>query len=68
MRIKDIKKGDVVTYRNGKTNNVNDLYNYMNYFNDDFKHNKNAKFDIMKIQRYKKVLCFYKLKTIYKRK
>ena len=68
VRIKDIKKGDLITYRNGKTNNVNNPYNYMIYFNDNFKSNKNANFDIMKIQRYTKLIYFYKLKTIYKRK
>lgn len=68
MKINDIQFGDIVTYRSGRVNNVNNPYNYHRYFNEHFKNPTFGKrFDIMKIQRYVKVLGFYKLKTVYKR-
>ena len=68
MKITDIRKGDIITYRSGRTNNVNNPHNYHCYFNEDFKNPTFGKrFDIIKIQRYVKILWFYKLKTIYKR-
>lgn len=68
MKINDIQFGDIVTYRSGRVNNVNKPYNYHYYFNEDFKNPHFGKrMDIMTIQRYIRVLGFYKLKTIYKR-
>ena len=68
MKIVDIRKGDIVTYRSGRINVVGKPKNYRFYFNEDFKNpTLNCGFDIMKIQRYVKFLCFYRLKTIYKR-
>ena len=66
MKVKDIKKGDIVTYQDGKTNNVNKPYKYRAYFTDDFI-NEHLDLQIIKIQRYIKFLGFYRLKTIYKR-
>lgn len=41
---------------------------YHFYFNNNFENiTKTQRWDIVKIQRYKKVLWFYRLKTIYKR-
>lgn len=69
MRIADIEKGDIVFYRNGKTNLVRRPKQYRKWYNDDFKHKEIPNnYDIMKIKRYVKFLCFYRLKTIYKRK
>ena len=68
MRLEEIRKGDIVTYRNGKTNNVNRPYKYSQWYKEDFTRKKPyKKLDIIKIQRYVKFLCFYRLKTIYKR-
>lgn len=68
MRVEDIRKGDIVTYRNGRVNNVNKAYNYHYWYNEDFKNPLLYwGFDIIKIERYVKFLCFYRLKTIYKR-
>lgn len=68
MTIKDIKKGDIVTYRSGRVNIVNKPGQYHYWFNKDFKNREfGCGFDIMKIQRYKKILWFYVLKTIYVR-
>ena len=68
MKITDIRKGDIVTYKSGRINYVNKVKNYHYYFNDDFKNPAlNRGFTIMKIERYVKFLCFYRLKTIYKR-
>lgn len=68
MRLEDIKKGDIITYRTGGINNVNHPNNYCKWYGEDFKHKKWGKWsDIMKIQRYVKFLCFYRLKTIYER-
>lgn len=69
MRTSDIRKGDIITYRSGRINIVNKPYKYEYWFNEDFKHREwDFRNDIMKIQRYEKFLCFYKLKTIYERK
>lgn len=69
MKVEDIKKGDIITYRNGKINRVNKPFKYHMYYSSDFKnYGLYSGFDIMKIQRLKKVLCFYILKTIYRRK
>ena len=68
MKVKDIKKGDIITYRSGRVNNVNNPDNYHYYFKYNFKNREFvSNFDIMKIQRYVKFLGFYRLKTIYKR-
>lgn len=68
MKIVDIRKGDIITYRSGRTNNVNKPFKYEIWFNEDFTHKSwECDNDIMKIQRYVKFLCFYRLKTIYKR-
>ena len=68
MKVKDIKFGDIVTYRSGRANNVNNPYRYSQYFNDNFENvSKGIDFDIMRIQRYIKIFGFYKLKTIYRR-
>ena len=68
MRVKDIQFGDIVTYRSGRVNNVNNPNNYHKFFNEDFKNHIFGKgFDIMTIQRYVKVFGLYKLKTIYRR-
>lgn len=68
MKIKDIKFGDIVTYRSGRINNVNNPSKYYQYFNNNFENTtKGMDFDIMRIQRYVKVFGFYKLKTIYSR-
>ncbi len=68
MKIKDIKFGDIVTYRSGRVNNVNNPENYHYYFNNNFVNiSKGINFDIMRIQRYVKIFGFYKLKTIYRR-
>lgn len=68
MKISDIKKGDIVYYRNGGINYVNKPYQYCRFFNDDFKNIEMQRYEIEKIQRYVKCLWFYRLKTIYKRK
>ena len=69
MRTIDIKKGDIITYRSGRTNNVNKPEKYYEWYDINFTHIKWGKHsDIMKIQRYVKFLCFYRLKTIYERK
>lgn len=68
MKPIDIEKGDIVTYRNGRTNNVNKTFKYQRYYTDDFKNREfGCNFEIVKIQRYVKFLWFYKLKTIYKK-
>lgn len=69
MKIADIEKGDIVFYRNGKTNLVRRPKKYRKYYDEDFKNVEIPdNYDIMKIKRYVKFLCFYRLKTIYKRK
>ncbi len=59
----EIKRGDVVTYTNGKKNLVNKPENYERYFENYWNTKNNLK--IAKIQRYVKKLWFYELKTIY---
>lgn len=68
MQLKDIKKGDIVTYKNGNINYVNKPTQYYEYFYKDFNNKEYRTLDIVKIQRYVKFLWFYRLKTIYKRK
>lgn len=66
--IEELKKGDIVTYRNKRKNNVNKPDKYMEYYDEEFKNKElSKKYDIMKIQRYKKILFVYIKKTIYKR-
>jgi hypothetical protein len=59
-----IKKGDIITYDSGKRNFVNKPFKYQMYFDTNM-YNSNLNLRIIKIQRYIKVLWFYKLKTIY---
>ena len=66
MKIKDLRKGDIITYQNGRINYVNKPKNYYIWFDDNF-YNKELDVEIVKIQRYVKTLCFYRLKTIYER-
>lgn len=69
MNAVDIQKGDIVTYRSGRVNNVNKPDKYLEFYNSDYKNKSfGCDFDIMKVQRYVKLLCFYRLKTIYERK
>lgn len=64
----ELQKGDIVFYRNGRINYVNDFGNYIRYYNEDFENiSKPKSLDIMKIKRYVKILWFYKLKTFYER-
>lgn len=68
MKIGDIRKGDIITYRCGRINYVNKPLKYKYWFDEQFKHVEfDSSDDIVKIQRYKKFLCFYRLKTIYER-
>lgn len=67
MKVKDITKGDIIYYRNGRVNIVNKASQYYKYFTNDFKNVAWNGYDIVKIKRYVKILWFYKLKTIYKR-
>ena len=68
MTIKDIKKGDIVTYRSGKINYVNRPNNYKIYYSNNLQNKElGCYFDIMRIDRYVKCLWFYRLKTIYER-
>lgn len=66
--VDELKRGDVVTYRNGRINCVNRPGKYSNWFNKDFKSLESPLLDIVEVKRYVKILWFYKLKTIYKRK
>lgn len=69
MRLEDIRKGDIITYRSGRINNVNHPDAYCRWYDENFYHKKFGwQEDIMKIQRYEKFLWFYRLKTIYERK
>ena len=68
FNIFSIKKGDIVFYRNGKTNTVKKPYNYQKYFSYNLNNIFDYNYDIVKVKRYYKILCFYRLKTIYKRK
>lgn len=66
--INEIRKGDIVTYKSGRTNHVNNPNNYKVFYDEDFDNiGLGQAFSIMKIQRYVKFLGLYKLKTIYKR-
>lgn len=68
MELGKIKKGDIITYRSGRVNNVNKPYKYSIWYNQNFTHKTLGSCeDIIKIQRYVKFLCFYRLKTIYER-
>lgn len=69
MELSDLRRGDIVTYASGRTNYVNKPQNYeINYTKKLTNIGLGPDFTIMKIQRYKKVLCFYILVTIFKRK
>lgn len=63
---KKYQKGDIITYSNGVVKYINKPDKYDYYFNNEY---YNPKYDlqIIKIQRYIKFLCFYRLKTIYER-
>ncbi len=64
-----IKNGDIVTYKSGRINHVNKDYKYKIFFDNDLTNKDLGKgYDIIKIQRYVKFLCFYRLITIYERK
>lgn len=69
MKLDDLQVGDIVTYANGRKNYVNhpDRY-YKNYTQNFSNFGLGYEFCIMKVQRYKKILGFYILKTIFKRK
>ena len=64
MKIKDLKKGDIVIYRNKQTNNVNRPKRYRQWFTNELKNKADKGLDIMKIKRYVRFLCFYKLLRI----
>lgn len=67
-KVRDIRKGDIITYRNKTINYVNKEYNYWRWYDTSFRNITCGKsLDIVKIQRYVKFLWFYRLKTIYKR-
>lgn len=68
FNIYSIKKGDIVYYRNGKTNIVKKPHNYQKYYNYVLNNRFDNNYDIFKVKRYYKLLCFYVLKTVYKRK
>ena len=68
MNLRKLKKGDKVTYKDGRVNYVNKPWNYLFYFDKELKNEKLGEgFEIVKIERYVRFLCFYRLKTIYKR-
>ena len=68
MKVKDIRNGDILTYRSGKTHYVNKDFNFHRYYREDFTHFElGSYFDIMEVKRYVKRFNHYKLKTIYKR-
>lgn len=66
--VDELKRGDIVTYRNGRINYINRPSKYTNWFNEDFKSLESPLLDIVEVKRYVKILWLYKLKTIYKRK
>jgi len=68
MKVSDIRNGDTLTYRNGRIHSVNHSVNYKNYYDEDFNHLIDHRYDIMKIERYNKVLFFYLKKVIYEKK
>lgn len=67
MTVREIQKGDIITYCNGGINYVNKPEKY-HYWFDELLYNRTFNLGIAKIQRYVKFLWFYRLKTIYKRK
>ena len=69
MEISDLKSGDIILYRNGIEHYVNDnkMFRYIKYFNKDLTNKEKHQYDIMKVQRYKRFLCFYRKKTLYVR-
>lgn len=60
------KKGDIVTYSDGKIKCINKPNKYEKYFNDNL-YNPYYGLQIIKIQRYVKFLCFYRLKTVWRK-
>lgn len=66
MNLRNLKKGDKVTYKDGRVNYVNKPWNYLLYFDKKLR-NEKLDDEIVKIERYVRFLCFYRLKTIYKR-
>ena len=66
MNLRKLKKGDKVTYKDGRVNYVNKPWNYLFYFDKNLR-NEKLDDEIVKIERYVRFLCFYRLKTIYKR-
>lgn len=65
--IKELRNRDILTYRSKKIHAVNNYKRYASFYNDNLRHKTDSSLDIMKVQRYKKILFFYILKTIYKR-
>lgn len=63
--LSQIRKGDIITYDCGRVNFVNKPFKYQMYFDKNM-YNSDLNIRIVKIQRYVKILCFYKLKTIYR--
>lgn len=68
IKITEIERGDIVTYRDGSINYVNKLWKYHKWFSKDFENMRWDVLAIVKVQRYVKCLWFYRLKTIYKRR
>lgn len=63
-----IKKGDIVTYRNGRVNHVNNETKYEIYYDENLNNEDLGRsYSIVKVQRYVKFLCLYRLKTIWER-
>ena len=67
MNLRKLKKGDKVTYKDGRVNYVNKPWKYLLYFDKKLR-NEKLDDEIVKIERYVRFLCFYRLKTIYKKK
>ena len=63
----DIKRGDIVTYQNGRTNHVNKIREYKRHYNENLTNKTDPKLNIVKIERYVKCLFFYRKKTVYER-
>lgn len=59
-------KGDLITYSNGQKKYINKPDKYYKYFDNNY-YNPIYDLQIVKIQRWIKCFCFYKLKTIYER-
>lgn len=69
MKLEDLQIGDIVTYANGRKNYVNHPERYSkNYTNNLSNYGLGYEFNIVKVQRYKKILFFYVLCTIFKTK